>query len=306
MKKTSCLIAFIFLIYNCYPQLNIVESNTTATPAYNGTTNSIKIKLPFSSFEGTNNLVDNYLCYNGTYYFILANKTTKPSDKSVSFVLGTTKEASLNTLRDLKDWMLHNPTNASIKVSMAGKTHTIVKKDNDLLSFTSSDITGVWLLDKNQISTCIQHLSNNERTDNNLGKASSPKVDQSTIFKGGKGGSGSGSGQGYGSGYGTGTGSGLGPGEGGGSGGGIGYGTGARGLTNDVNQYVNEEGQVYVEVHVMPDGSVSDARVINNSKFKTTITNREIQRLCVTRAKQARYKAGKEELRVIYFSNSQK
>lgn len=131
-----------------------------------------------------------------------------------------------------------------------------------------------------------------------------PKVDQTAIFKGGKGGSGSGGGQG--SGIGTGTGSGLGPGEGSGSGGGIGYGTGARGLTNEVNQYVNEEGQVYVEVHVMPDGSVSDARVINNSKFKTTITNREIQRLCVTRAKQARYKAGKEELRVIYFSNSQK
>lgn len=126
-----------------------------------------------------------------------------------------------------------------------------------------------------------------------------PKVDQSAIFKGGKGGSGSGGGQG--SGIGTGTGSGLGPGEGGGTGGGIGYGTGSRGMVNPISTTVNEEGQVCVEVHVMADGSVTDARVINNSKFKTTITNREIQRQCVARAKQAKYKPGKEELRVIIF-----
>ncbi len=126
-----------------------------------------------------------------------------------------------------------------------------------------------------------------------------PKVDQSALFKGGKGGSGSGGGQG--SGIGTGTGSGLGPGEGSGSGGGIGYGTGSRGMVTPISTTVDEEGQVCVEVHVMADGSVTEARVINTSKFKTTITNREIQRQCVARAKQARYKPGKEELRVIIF-----
>ncbi len=126
-----------------------------------------------------------------------------------------------------------------------------------------------------------------------------PKVDQTAIFKGGKGGSGSGGGQG--SGIGTGTGSGLGPGEGGGTGGGIGYGTGSRGMTNIINTTVSEEGQVSVEVHVMADGTVSEARVVNTSKNKTTITNRLIQQQCVQEAKRAHYKPGKEELRIILF-----
>lgn len=126
-----------------------------------------------------------------------------------------------------------------------------------------------------------------------------PKVDQSAIFKGGKGGSGSGGGQG--SGIGTGTGSGLGPGEGSGSGGGIGYGTGSRGLVHQINTNVTEEGQVCVEVHVMADGTVSEARVVNTTKNKTTITNREIQKQCVQEAKRAKYKPGKEELRIIVF-----
>ena len=120
---------------------------------------------------------------------------------------------------------------------------------------------------------------------------STPKVDQSAIFKGGQG-----------SGIGTGTGSGIGPGEGGGTGeGSFGYGTGSRGMVNPISTTVNEEGQVCVEVHVMADGSVTDARVINNNKFKTTITNKKIQLQCIARAKQARYKPGKEELRVIIF-----
>ena len=119
------------------------------------------------------------------------------------------------------------------------------------------------------------------------------------MFKGGKGGSGSGGGQG--SGIGTGTGSGLGPGEGGGSGGGVGYGTGNRGLVEQINTSVNEEGQVCVEVHVLADGTVSEARVINNSKHKTTIANRTIQQQCVQEAKRAKYKPGKEELRIIVF-----
>ena len=126
-----------------------------------------------------------------------------------------------------------------------------------------------------------------------------PKVDQSAIFRGGKGGNGSGGGSG--SGIGTGNGSGLGPGEGGGSGGGIGYGTGSRGLVHQINTNVTEEGQVCVEVHVMADGTVSEARVINNNKHKTTITNRNIQQQCVQEAKRAKYKPGKEELRIIVF-----
>ena len=126
-----------------------------------------------------------------------------------------------------------------------------------------------------------------------------PKVDQSAVYKGGKGGSGSGGGSGPG--IGTGTGSGLGPGEGSGSGGRIGYGTGSRGLVQQINTSVNEEGQVCVEVHVLADGTVSEARVINNSKHKTTITNRLIQQQCVQEAKRAKYKPGKEELRIIVF-----
>lgn len=113
---------------------------------------------------------------------------------------------------------------------------------------------------------------------------------------------GTGSGGGRGSGIGSGTGSGLGPGTGSGSGGGIGYGTGQRGMINNIDVNVSEAGQVSVEVHVSADGTVLDARVINDSKFKTTISNAAIQRQCVAKAKQARYKRGKEELRVIVFS----
>ncbi len=57
-----------------------------------------------------------------------------------------------------------------------------------------------------------------------------------------------------------------------------------------------------MEVHISTEGRVVDARVINNSKYKTTITNRNIQQQCVARAKQAIYKPGKEELRIIIFS----
>ncbi len=127
-----------------------------------------------------------------------------------------------------------------------------------------------------------------------------PKSDPNAEYRS-RGRSGSGSGGGEGSGIGSGTGKGLGPGEGGGHGGGIGYGTGTRGMINTINTTVNEEGQVCVEVHVTAEGNVISARVINTSKFKTTITNSQIQAQCIAQAKQARYKAGKEELRVIIF-----
>ena len=87
----------------------------------------------------------------------------------------------------------------------------------------------------------------------------------------------------------------------GGHGGGVGYGTGSRGMINTINTTVNEEGQVSVEVHVTAEGNVISARVINTAKFKTTISNSAIQAQCIAQAKQARYKAGKEELRVIIF-----
>lgn len=150
-----------------------------------------------------------------------------------------------------------------------------------------------------QDAPAVNHSNRTSTTQQTQTTPAQPKPDQSSMYHG-RGGTGSGGGQG--SGIGSGTGSGLGPGEGGGSGGGVGYGTGHRGMINNIDATVNEEGQVCVEVHISADGHVIDARVINNSKYKTTITNRNIQQQCVARAKQARYKEGKEELRIIIFS----
>lgn len=92
-------------------------------------------------------------------------------------------------------------------------------------------------------------------------------------------------------------------GQGSGSNSSIGYGTGPRGLVFPINTSVSEEGQIYVEVHVLADGTVSEAHVINNyGNHKTTITDGQIQQLCVQEAKRAMYKPGKEELRIIVFS----
>lgn len=125
-----------------------------------------------------------------------------------------------------------------------------------------------------------------------------PKPDPNSAYRPGRGG---GKGGGSGTGTGSGTGSGLGPGEGDGSGGGIGYGSGIRGYKYMPDLTVNETGQVYVEVHVSADGTVIEARVVNNSKYPTTITNSRIQAECVAKAKTAIYKKGKEELRIIVF-----
>lgn len=150
-----------------------------------------------------------------------------------------------------------------------------------------------------QDAPAVSHSNKPTARPTNPTVPTTPKPDQSSMYHGR---SGSGSGGGSGSGIGSGTGSGLGPGEGGGSGGGVGYGTGHRGMLNNIDATVNEEGQVCVEVHIAADGHVIDARVINNGKNKTTITNRNIQQQCVARAKQAIYKPGKEELRIIVFS----
>lgn len=83
----------------------------------------------------------------------------------------------------------------------------------------------------------------------------------------------------------------------------IGYGTGSRGVLYPINTSISEEGQVYVEVHVSADGTVSEAHVIDNfGNHKTTITNGKIQQQCVQEAKRAKYTPGKEELRIIVFS----
>ena len=226
--------------------------------------------------------MDNYLCYNGEHYYILAKKTSSPAVKNISFVLGTTKESAIKTLQDLQDWMSNNPIKTSITVDMGGKKHTITKTDEDILSFTSPDNSVNWMLDNHQITKSINHLSGNGVSN----------TSSSSMYRG-RGGTGSG--------IGSGTGSGLGPGEGGGHGGGIGYGTGTRGMINTINTTVNQEGQVCVEVHVTAEGNVISARVINTAKFRTTISNSAIQAQCIAQAKQARYKAGKEELRVIIF-----
>ena len=62
-----------------------------------------------------------------------------------------------------------------------------------------------------------------------------------------------------------------------------------------------ERGQVYVEVHIDTEGNVVDARVISNSKYPTTVTNKRILDDCVAKAKTAKYSKGKEELRIILF-----
>jgi hypothetical protein len=137
-----------------------------------------------------------------------------------------------------------------------------------------------------------------KKTTTNKPTVVEPKPDQNSMYRAGRGG---GNGGGTGTGSGSGTGSGIGPGEGSGSGGGIGYGTGTRGYTYMPDLTVNEAGTVYVEVHISADGKVVDARVINNSKYPTTITNSRIQADCVAKAKTAKYKPGKEELRIIVF-----
>lgn len=133
---------------------------------------------------------------------------------------------------------------------------------------------------------------------NDVEEKSNPAPNPNAVYRPGMGG---GSGGGSGKGTGSGLGSGIGEGEGTGTGGNIGYGTGGRGYTYMPDVTVNEDGVVYVEVHIEASGKVVEARVINNRKYPTTITNSRIQAECVAKAKTARYKPGKEELRIIVF-----
>lgn len=129
-----------------------------------------------------------------------------------------------------------------------------------------------------------------------------PKTNPNALFRPGMGGgSGTGTGTGTGSGFGAGSGSGSGGGSGSGHGGGIGYGTANRGHIYMPELTVDEVGKVYVEVLVEADGSVADARILNNSQYPTTITNSNILNNCIRKAKTAKYRPGKTEFRVIIF-----
>lgn len=129
---------------------------------------------------------------------------------------------------------------------------------------------------------------------------SEPKPDPGAAYRPGKGG-GSGGGTGTGSGTGAGMGLGAGEGAGAGSGKGIGYGSGNRAYVNIPDVNINENGVVYVEVHVTAQGNVINAKILSTPKYPTNITNAKIQQDCIARALSAKYVTGKEELRIIVF-----
>ena len=91
MKRFIILSTIMFLAWNSFSQLNIVDSKPAQSTTVSSQTNNITINLPFTAISGSNNLVDNYLCYNGNYYYINAKKTSSSSDKAVIFVLGTNR-----------------------------------------------------------------------------------------------------------------------------------------------------------------------------------------------------------------------
>lgn len=140
-------------------------------------------------------------------------------------------------------------------------------------------------------------VAHSEKTSTTTPQPAQPKVDQSAVYKGGKGGSGSGGGKGPG--IGTGTGWGNGPGEGGGSGGAYGEGTGYRGMTSRPSLVINEEhGTVCIEVFIEEDGTVSKAVLV---PAKSSITKSSIQEACLQKAKQIKYNKGKKERRYVVF-----
>lgn len=86
------------------------------------------------------------------------------------------------------------------------------------------------------------------------------------------------------------------------AGGEIGYGTGRRSVVYMPNLTLPEIGYVYVEVHVDAEGNVIEARILNNSRYNTTISDPKILSDCISKAKTVKYFKGKEELRIIVFS----
>jgi len=152
----------------------------------------------------------------------------------------------------------------------------------------------------------------NPKKDNEVAATTEPKPEPGATYSSRKGsstgsgsgtghGTGTGSGSGSGSGSGTGMGIGSGDGAGIGSGRGIGYGTGIRNYVNIPDVNINENGTVYVLVHVTAQGNVINADIISTSKYPTTITNTKVRQECISRALSAKYSPGKEELRIIEF-----
>jgi len=86
-----------------------------------------------------------------------------------------------------------------------------------------------------------------------------------------------------------------------GTGKGIGYGSGNRAYVNIPDVNIDENGVVYVEVHVSAQGNVTGVRILNTQKYPTNITNSKVLQECLNRAKDAKYVAGREELRIIVF-----
>lgn len=126
-----------------------------------------------------------------------------------------------------------------------------------------------------------------------------PQVNSNALFKGSHNGTQSGSGLGRGNGLGQGddTGSGMGAGKG------IGYGEGSRPYRRspDLVLPVSEVGQVSVELEVAATGQVVSARIINTSKYPTTVTSASVQQECLNKAKKISYREGEHELRIIVF-----
>lgn len=161
---------------------------------------------------------------------------------------------------------------------------------------TSRQPSGQTYVTQNAQSAPSVAQSDKPSTTNSQPAVSTPKPDQSAMYKG-RGGTGSGGGSG--SGIGSGTGSGLGPGEGGGHGGGYGFGTGNRGMKTKPKLEITEDhGTVCVEVFIEEDGTVSKAQLVPN---KTSITNTSIQQACIQKAKKIIYDKGKKERRYVVF-----
>lgn len=148
-----------------------------------------------------------------------------------------------------------------------------------------------------QNASAAPAVSHSENTSTTTTQPAQPKVDQSAMFKGGKGGSGSGGGKGPGIGHGSGWGNG--PGEGGGSGGGYGKGTGHRGMTSCPSFEIKEDhGTVCIEVFIEENGTVSKVTLV---PAKSSITNSSIQQACLQKAKNIKYDPGKKERRYVVF-----
>jgi len=105
----------------------------------------------------------------------------------------------------------------------------------------------------------------------------------------------------YRSGIGISSGDGMGVGSNEGTGRGIGYGSGNRAYINIPDVNINENGVIYIEVHVTEKGDVINARILSTAKYPTNITNAKTQQECLARALSAKYVSGKEEMRVIVF-----